>query len=351
MANDTTDITDTGLERQLGARARAYRSMARSTRPSRTKLGKFARKFYRLSAFVLRQRLEDTPAAGTLARTWGFQLWRRVARRPVLISCAEGSRLIAPSWSRASAIIAGTGLTERDDALFLLDLLRPGDLLADVGANIGFYTVLAARRGARVEAFEPSAGAAATCEQVIALNALGSLATLHRAACGAVSGFARFTTGLDISNHIVRGEESGIEVPVTTLDETLAGLEAPLCVLKVDAEGHDLEVLRGAQQTIARLRPVILVEIWAGGAPKLELVAGLGYRPYSYESSVRTLTEVAPGYRQGGNMLMVADARIAMVRERVAVAKRPQLRPPTIRWRGWQRAAGATTSAGEAAVT
>ncbi|HEX4188482.1 MAG TPA: hypothetical protein VHY83_11335 [Solirubrobacteraceae bacterium] len=43
-----------------------------------------------------------------------------------------------PSWSRVAAVIAGTGLTERDDAIFVIDLLRPDDLCVDVGANIGF---------------------------------------------------------------------------------------------------------------------------------------------------------------------------------------------------------------------
>jgi hypothetical protein len=61
--------------------------------------------------------------------------------------------------------LVGTGLTERNDSLFAIDLLRPGDLFVDVGANIGFYTLIAARRGAQVEAFEPTDEAAGWCER------------------------------------------------------------------------------------------------------------------------------------------------------------------------------------------
>src|SRR3981189_1186867 len=79
------------------------------------------------SSLVLGQRIEGTRAFGTLVRLWGWQLWRRTGARVVTIRCAEGSRLLAPSWSGVAAVIAGTGLTERDDAIFVLDVLRPDD--------------------------------------------------------------------------------------------------------------------------------------------------------------------------------------------------------------------------------
>jgi FkbM family methyltransferase len=283
---------------------------------------------------VLDQRVAGTRAAGVLWRLWAWQLWRRTLRRTVVIRCAEGSLLVSPSWSRATAAIAGTGLTERDDALFVIDLLRPGDLFADVGANVGFYTMVAARRGARVEAFEPTPEACAALERGIELNAVAALVGLHRAACGSERGIARFTTGLDISNHLVADDAPGIDVPLTTLDAELAAVEPPLAMLKVDAEGHDLDVLRGALETIERLRPVIMVEIWTGGAGPLGLVERFGYRPYTYEPAARALREIAPGYRQGGNMLLIADARLQAVQERLREAQRPPLRAPSIRWLG-----------------
>jgi len=282
---------------------------------------------------VLEKRVAGEGAAGVLLRLWAWQLWRRTVRRTVVIRCAEGSLLVSPSWSRVTAVIAGTGLTERDDALFAIDLLRAGDLFVDVGANVGFYTMLAARRGARVEAFEPTPEACAAIERGIALNSVSSLVTLHRAASGSEAGTARFTTGLDISNHLAAEGEPGIDVPVVTLDEQLAGSEPELAMLKVDAEGHDLDVLRGALHMIERLLPVILVEIWTGGAGPLALVESYGYRPFTYEPATRTLSEIRPGMRRGGrNMLMIANGRLDAVRERVRVAERPALRAPAIKW-------------------
>jgi FkbM family methyltransferase len=300
----------------------------------RTRLGAALFKAVHHSALVLEQRVEGTSTVGTLARLWMWQLWRRTARRPALIRCADGSLLLAPSWSRVGAVIAGTGLTERDDAIFVLDLLRPGDLFIDVGANIGFYTVLAARRGASVEAFEPTPLAAATCERVVALNGVQELVRIHQVACGAVSGTSRFTTGLDISNHVVEADRPGIDVEMTTLDEQLAGREVAMSMFKVDAEKHDLEVLQGALATIERLRPVILVEIWSGGARPLQLVDRFGYRPYVYDRHTRELSEIEPGHHRGGNILLIADANVQAVRERVQAAERPPLRPPSVSWTG-----------------
>jgi FkbM family methyltransferase len=287
------------------------------------------------SALVLEKRIDGTSAVGVLARLWAWQLWRRTVRRTVVIRCAEGSLLVSPSFSRASAVIAGTGLTERDDALFTIDLLRAGDLFADVGANIGFYTMIAARRGARVEAFEPTPEACKALERGLQLNAVAALVGVHRAACGSEAGTARFTTGLDISNHLAAPEEPGMDVPVTTLDEELAGREASMTMFKVDAEGHDLDVLRGGMGTIERLMPVVLVEIWTGGSGPAGLLEPFGYRPYVYEPSTRTLSEIRLADRRGGgNLLLIADAQLEAVRERVRAAERPALQAARISWRG-----------------
>jgi FkbM family methyltransferase len=287
------------------------------------------------SALVLEKRVDGTAAIGVLWRLWAWQLWRRVVRRTVLIRCAEGSLLLSPSWSRATAVIAGTGLTERDEALFTVDLLRAGDLLVDVGANVGFYTILAARRGARVKSYEPTAEACAVVERGLELNEVAELVTVHRAACGSEAGTARFTTGLDISNHLAAPGEPGIQVPVTTLDEELAAEQPPLMMFKVDAEGHDLEVLQGGIRTIERLLPVILVEIWMGGSGPAGMLEPLGYRPFAYEPSNRALREIRLADRRGGgNMLLIADAQLEAVRERLRTADRPALHAPQIRWRG-----------------
>ncbi len=304
----------------------------RRARLRRNRVAAWLFRAVRHSSLVVAQTPEGSSGSAALARVWAWQAWRRTVGRPITIRCAEGSLLHAPSWSRVAAVLVGTGLTEHDDAIFTLDLLRPGDLYVDVGANIGFYAVLAGRRGARVEAFEPSPQAGLACERSVALNGLEGSVTIHRTACGATTGLARFTTGLDIANHVVAGDEPGIDVQMSTLDRELAGLEAPLSMFKVDAEGHDLDVLRGALEAVERLRPVVMVEIWTGGGAPRDLLEPFGYRTYSYDPGSRALVEIPPGRRQGGNALLVSDSNLELVRERVRDADRPALHGPKVSW-------------------
>jgi Met-10+ like-protein len=77
------------------------------------------------------------------------------------------------------------GLHEFAEMAFTLHLLRPGDLFADIGANVGSYTVLAAGVcGARVVAVEPGPAAGAALAKNIALNRLGDRVSVAAVALG-----------------------------------------------------------------------------------------------------------------------------------------------------------------------
>jgi FkbM family methyltransferase len=287
---------------------------------------------HHISRVALAWRLAGMSPIGVLYRLWMWQLWRRTIRRTVTIRCIEGSLLLAPPWSRMASHIAATGLTERDEALFVLDLLRPHDLFVDVGANIGFYTVLAARRGSRVLAFEPSPDAIRMCRRSVELNGAEALVTLRNAACGAAKGRIGFSTGLDTGNHIVAGEDADLEVELTTLDRELATERPGVTMLKIDAEGHDLDVLRGSIDAVTRLRPVIMVEVWRGGTGERRLLEPLGYGAYRYRSDDRLLESVPLEFAGQANLLFVYRPLYEAVANRLASSDRPRLTPPAIRW-------------------
>lgn len=232
--------------------------------------------------------------------------------------------MAVPHWSRMAAVVAATGLTERDDALFVMDLLRPGEIFVDVGSNIGFYTVLAPRRGALVHAFDPTPEACDVCEQNARLNRIDASTRVHRAACSDSTGLARFTSGLDIKNHIAGPNETGLEVAMVTIDDLIAAGGPDVAMIKIDAEGHDLEVLKGAMRTIDDYRPAVLIEIWSDGADVADLLADLGYRSYSYKPRERRLSLLPPDRRRPGNLLMLPQGRVDAIQQRLADAVRPR---------------------------
>lgn len=141
--------------------------------------------------------------------------------------------------------------------------LRAGFTAIDVGANDGLYTHAFARTGATVEAFEPQSGCLGVLQSYgrgrrnvrvhsVALGDAPGEATLHvpRRDGSAVSGHARLSP--------FSGDEETQRISVKTLDSFAF---ASVAVIKIDVEGHEGAVLRGAAETIRRWRPMLVVEI------------------------------------------------------------------------------------------
>ena len=142
-------------------------------------------------------------------------------------------------------------------------LLRPGDVALDVGANIGALTVGMARMvrpGGAIIAFEPQRTIFEILCQNLRQNGLDNV-TAYRRAVGSASGIVRVPpldyARTDNFGGVRLGGAQGDEVEIVTID----GLALPrLRLLKVDVEGMEREVLLGAHGTIARLQPALYVE-------------------------------------------------------------------------------------------
>ncbi len=150
---------------------------------------------------------------------------------------------------------------------FLAGLLRPGMTVVDVGANYGYYTLLfggSVGAEGRVIAVEPNPAVAATLQENIDLNGLTGITALHCLALSDHDGEGSFfvpsgepKNGLLVGHQVARAGES-FTVPVTTLDTLLDGTNVDL--IKIDAEGGEPEILTGMSATIARCRPLIVLE-------------------------------------------------------------------------------------------
>lgn len=132
-------------------------------------------------------------------------------------------------------------------------LLQPGDVFLDVGANIGITSMIAAAAHARIVAIEGSPSTADLLEENLRTNAV--TASVLRCAVGARSGVAHF----DESDHS-EDHNAIVAVPLRTIDNIVAeiGLDR-LDLIKIDAEGHELDVLAGARETLRRFRPKVVM--------------------------------------------------------------------------------------------
>ncbi|MGD9598146.1 MAG: FkbM family methyltransferase [Steroidobacteraceae bacterium] len=137
----------------------------------------------------------------------------------------------------------------------LSSLVAPGARLVVVGAHVGSVLIPLARiaGAASTIAFEPSPRNRRLLELNLVLNGLAGLA-VQASAVGESAGRARFTENPINSGNSRVSALGEISVPVVTLDATLPQDARQIDLLVVDAEGYEVQVLRGARDTLARTR-------------------------------------------------------------------------------------------------
>jgi FkbM family methyltransferase len=214
---------------------------------------------------------------------------------------------------------------------FLLHVLREQSLFLDVGANVGVYTVLAsAVARAKSVSFEPLPSAFHDLLRNVRLNGVEDLCELHNVGLAGADGMLKFTRDSDTMNHVVldgQGQRTDIvEVPVTTLD-AVVGTRTP-SLLKIDVEGFETEILRGAEGVLSRdSLNAIIIELNGAGAKygfdEREIhhkMLSLDFAPYYYLPFERKLCELASKNLLQANTIYVRN--LSLVRTLVSSAAR-----------------------------
>ena len=187
---------------------------------------------------------------------WPLRLVPKTAVVPILSGPVRGGRWVVGAATNGCWL----GTYELAVARRVTELLRPGMTFFDIGANAGYYTLLAAQYvgdHGHVVAFEPVPRAVSILRRHVNLNRLTDRVTVVDAAVGAQSGTAAFATAQSLlEGHLCEGGD--LQVRVVALDEEAAALPAP-DFIKVDTEGAEGDVLRGARQLLLRCRPICLV--------------------------------------------------------------------------------------------
>jgi FkbM family methyltransferase len=230
-----------------------------------------------------------------LKRAAFYQVGSRLLGRRAVAELGERSRLWVHPHRTAASMVLYANPPDRPEMLTWRRALAGGGLFIDVGANVGTYTLWAAEHGAEVIALEPAADTFALLTENITLN--GYQVTALPVAAGDHCGTARFTTGLDAGNSLA-ADGSAVATLVTI--DSLIG-ERSAAGMKVDVEGFELDVLRGAGRALAEHRIGLIQVEWNHASlfalgtdrrPIAELLAGYGYRLFRPDPTGR-LTPVA----------------------------------------------------------
>jgi len=193
--------------------------------------------------------------------------------------------LVSPKWRNLQEIY------EPEFWNKIMDEIKPGDTFVDVGAFIGLYSVCAAKRvGASggVYAFEPDNTNFGDLSDHVKLNKLNGRVHIFNAAVTDFDGIVSFQHGSSCESHIIPGEARDEKTVRCVKLDSLLGKEK-LDVLKIDVEGFEEHVLRGAQQLLRSIdqRPrSIYMEVhpfaWSKAETTseslLSLIGSFGYR-------------------------------------------------------------------------
>jgi FkbM family methyltransferase len=176
---------------------------------------------------------------------------------PILRGPLRGSRWLLGSGGKLGRVLLST--YEPVSTGHFLDLVEPGATVYDIGAHMGYYTLLAANAtgpDGAVVAFEPQPRNALFLRRHAQINGHRQV-TVEQLALTNTSGTARFQPEGSGTGHFA--EDGEITVRMTTLDGYAAASGLPPDVMKIDVEGAEAMILEGARTTLASARPSILL--------------------------------------------------------------------------------------------
>jgi FkbM family methyltransferase len=195
--------------------------------------------------------------------TGRFVAGRLMPRRPypVLTGPLKGTRIILGSLSGdgGGASVYFNRVEPGQTAAFVKEL-KPGHTIFDIGANVGYYTMLASRLigpAGFIAAFEPLMRNMSYLQQHLEINSIDNARALPFAVSDR-SGIASFDTGSDSAMGMLN-KNGDILVPTISLDEAADRLGAKPDVLKIDVEGAEMGVLDGGANIIEKARPIIFL--------------------------------------------------------------------------------------------
>jgi FkbM family methyltransferase len=233
---------------------------------------------------------------------------------------------VQPSFSSiVTSVLLGEGDWFENEMEFWRNRLKPGMTVIDVGANAGVYTFSAATRvgpEGKVIAIEPFPACVGYLQETCRVNQLDWVQVYGAAASDQAGNIRLSIHGASELNEVIAEDVEvapgqAVEVRCLTLD-SLIETEQLMAVdfLKLDAEGHEINVLHGAKRLLKEFSPIILYENIAGSQGNnvgvAEFLLEQGYQLNVYQPYLQQLIALNSLEELGGQLNIVATPRKTM---------------------------------------
>ena len=148
----------------------------------------------------------------------------------------------------------------------ILENIKRGEVFVDVGANIGYYTVLAADKGALVWAYEPEDDNFLILTRNIEESCLSGIKVYKKAVGDKTKKVKLLLSKTNFGDH--RISSKGKEIDMVSLDDAIG---KKVDVIKIDVQGWEPGVIEGAKKIIQKYKPMIVMEYWPKGIKRAGL--------------------------------------------------------------------------------
>jgi FkbM family methyltransferase len=226
---------------------------------------------------------------------------------------------VEPSFrSIVTSVLLGAGDWFEREMEFWRDSIQPGMTVIDVGANVGVYTFSAAKQvgtEGRVLAIEPFSGCVRCLQETVRINQFDQVTVCAGAASDRNSTVKLAIQGASELNEVITGDAPTTgefeEVACFTLDSLVEAEQlSRVDYLKIDAEGHEMQVLLGSDRILREFKPVILYENIAGSKgsnlPVAEYLLSKGYALFRYQPYLNHLIPASSAEELQGNLNIIA---------------------------------------------
>jgi FkbM family methyltransferase len=212
---------------------------------------------------------------------------------------------IIPRYSFIDGFIYSFGIYEISGTRLLEGVLQPGMTVIDVGANTGYYSLLASRlvgETGHVHSFEPVPALARALRRNVELNGMKNIAVRSQAISDSVGTASLYVSrasansGLSslVMNDAVNEGSERLEVETVSIDDLVRQLDKPIDFIKIDVEGAEDLVFRGSEQVLASSpAPTIMFESYNVG-PIADRLHRHGYDIRRLHYTMRSGIELRP---------------------------------------------------------
>ena len=194
-------------------------------------------------------------------------IYHSLSSKGIIIFNINGLKIYVEGKSDIARLLGIKGSYEEETTTLLTEILKEGMTVLDIGANIGYYSLLASRlvgdKG-KVFAFEPFPQSFLLLQKNIEANGFKNIIPVAKAVSNQC-GRQKLFLASDPGQHTLGGKGNSrfIEVDVTTVDEFVREQNISVDLVKMDVEGLEKEVLLGMEKTISNSKNIeVLFESW-----------------------------------------------------------------------------------------